>query len=372
MPADSCHLCGGSLDLLDEYSVLRRVTSDCRSWPAGGRLAVCRVCDTVQKPTDLAWQEECRNIYASYAIYQQAAGAEQLVFGPAGAAAPRSRRLVERLSSEHALLPSGRLLDIGCGNGAFMRAFGAAYPGWRLTGTEVGETNRNAVEALPGVEQFHTGDLGDLAGGFDLVVMIHCLEHIPDPAGFLRRASGLLTLGGLMLIQVPYFHDNAFDLLIADHCTHFSPMTLAAAAEAAGLAVETVSPAWVAKEISLVARVGQGSEQKPSSGRGLATARAQIGWLRHMIEAARERPAPVGVFGTSIAGSWAAAELEGRVAFFLDEDRNRIHHPYMGLPVLAPTDSLPAHSCIVLTMPPSIAAGIAARLPHLDFLLPPG
>ncbi|SRR5579859_76278 len=372
MPADSCHLCGGSLDLLDEFSALRRVTSDCRPWPAGGRLGVCRACDTVQKPADSVWQDECRDIYASYAIYQQAAGAEQLVFGPAGAASPRSRRLVEQLSSVHRLPSTGRLLDIGCGNGAFLSAFGAAYPGWRLTGAEVGDTNRAVVEALPGVERFHVGDIGDLTGGFDAIVMIHCLEHIPDPSGFLRRVSGLLAPGGLILIQVPHFQDNAFDLLIADHCTHFSPATLAAAAKAGGLMVETLSPAWVAKELSLVARVGQGPEQPRPPGEGLESARDQIGWLRRMIGAARDLPAPVGIFGTSIAGSWAAAELEGRVAFFLDEDRNRIHRPYLGLPVLAPGDSLPAHSRIVLPMPPGIAGSIAARLPDLDFLMPPG
>ena len=39
-------------------SVFRRITSDCRPWPAGGRLCACQGCGSVQKLVDDAWNRE--------------------------------------------------------------------------------------------------------------------------------------------------------------------------------------------------------------------------------------------------------------------------------------------------------------------------
>ena len=92
----TCHLCGaaGLLEFV-AFRQFRRITSDCRPWPAGGRLCGCPSCGTVQKIVDEEWNREVAELYAGYAIYDQAEGAEQAVFDQAtGAAASRSTRLL--------------------------------------------------------------------------------------------------------------------------------------------------------------------------------------------------------------------------------------------------------------------------------------
>jgi hypothetical protein len=98
-----------------------------------------------------------------------------------------------------------------------------------------------------------------------------------------------------------------------------------------------------------------------------------LAWLRGTAEELRRLGAdgPVGLFGTSIAGTWLAAEAGDAVAFFVDEDPNRVGRSYLGKPVHAPAD-VPAGSRVFVGLPPAVAAGICTRLarPGVAFLPP--
>lgn len=146
--ASPCHVCGTvAVEFIPEFAGFRRVTSDCRPWLAGGSLGVCRKCNTVQKATDEVWQAEIAQIYSAYSIYHQGGGVEQAVFAQdTGQSASRSARIVERLSRLSHLQKGGHVLDVGCGNGAFLRAFGDKFPAWSLVGSELNDKYRSVVE----------------------------------------------------------------------------------------------------------------------------------------------------------------------------------------------------------------------------------
>src|SRR2546426_745587 len=132
MNAAVCHVCGSdSVELIDGYSAFHRVTSDCKPWPPGGQLAVCRECDCVQAVLCRRWRDEAKAIYADYTIYHTSHGVEQSVFDQgSGRALSRSWRLLQRALGEISLPERGRLLDVGCGNGALLRAFSELKLGW--------------------------------------------------------------------------------------------------------------------------------------------------------------------------------------------------------------------------------------------------
>ena len=46
-------------------------------------------------------------------------------------------------------------------------------------------------------------DAEELPGSFDLITLIHVLEHVPDPVGMLMRAVNRLSPNGLIYIEVP-------------------------------------------------------------------------------------------------------------------------------------------------------------------------
>ena len=110
----------------------------------------------------------------------------------------------------------------------------------------------------------------------------------------------------------------------------------------------------------------------------VAAARARVAtslaWLGETANRLRSLGAggPVGLFGTSIAGTWLAAEAGDHLSFFVDEDPNRAGRTYLGKPVHAPAD-IPPGSRVFVGLPSAIAAGICARLAraNVDFV-PPG
>lgn len=373
-----CHLCGdGAVDEIPAYALLPRVTSDCRPWPAGGRLGVCGACGTVQKALTPRWREECAEIYASYALYPQAGGAEQRVFEPLGGTSrSRSRVVLERLARQRPLPAAGRLLDFGSGNGALLKAAAELLPQWRLVGVEQHPGLRAEVErGVPGARCVATVEAAE--GRFDLIALMHSLEHIEGPAALLRALAARLTGAGCLLVEVPSYRNNPFDLLIADHCSHFAPATLAAAVRQAGLAVVASSEEWVPKELSLLAApaAAAGGEPLPAEPAGGAAAlvAAEVAWL-HALLAWAEAGAggTLGVFGTAIAGSWLAGHLGPAVRFFVDEDPARVGRDYLGRPVLAPRQ-VPPGATVLVALPPAAAAAVAARLGGggVEYRVPP-
>jgi SAM-dependent methyltransferase len=362
----SCHLCGAAgVECVPDYETLCRVTSDCRPWPSGGHLGACRACGAVQNPVDGAWQAEVQQIYDAYSIYHQAEGSEQSVFEPAtGAAASRSSHLLKCLRARVQLPATGRLLDVGCGNGAFLRAVSTALPSWSLVGTEIGDKYRAIVEGIHGVEALYTCPPEKVPGTFDLITMVHVLEHIPGPKDILGRLRDKLNPDGLLLIEVPNYTRNPFDLLIADHCSHFSAATLSSLVQDAGFDLVAISADWVAKELSVVARRSrQAKVDIVPSTELLKSVADSLQWLKAVVAEAHSfaETDSFGLFGTSIAATWLAGELREKVTFFVDEDTSRVGRNYMGRPVYHP-NSVPARSAVFLALPPQVSESVKGRL----------
>jgi SAM-dependent methyltransferase len=337
-------------------------------------------CGAAQKPANAQFLDETTAVYNAYAIYHQAEGAEQVVFDQeAGLPASRSGRLIEQFFKYTALPNNGRVLDVGCGNGAMLRAFSGVAPGWRLAGTELTAKYRSDIEAIPNAESLHVGPVDDVAGTFDVITLIHTLEHMVEPVSVLRSLASKLKPRGVMLIEVPHHVDNPFELLIADHRSHFSIATIEKALSQAGYASLLVATDWVAKELSVVAQPLPGSlaqdvaqSIEPNTAKNVVEQR--LGWLRRVADAAHNyaRNAPFGLFGTSIAGTWLAAELGDRVDFFVDEDPNRIGKNYLGKRIIAPAD-VSAGATVFVAMPPTVALSICGRLARagVAYLPPP-
>ena len=379
-----CHVCRhGRVEPIAGFSGLRRVTSDCRPWRAGGSIGVCGSCATVQKLIDQAWRDEASQIYGQYQPYYQSRSAvDQVVFDQdSGLAKPRSQRILEAVRSFSDFAPAGRMLDVGCGTGAMLRAFSDLMPQWELNGLEPNLTNREALLSIPGMKQAFECPLVEAPGSFDVISMIHVLEHVEDPLQFLRHAAEKLRPQGHLLIEVPFFPDNPYDLAVADHCTHFTVATLAPLLAAAGLEPVAMRTDVVAKEITALARrssarpeatlAGVRSEQAAGTLRAAQTA---VDWLQQVAGSARAvaELGHFGLFGTSISANWLFGELQEQIRFFVDEDPQRIGTTYYDRPVIHPAD-VATGSHVFMNLPHALAARIAARLqrPGVQFHLPP-
>ncbi|MCC6234685.1 MAG: class I SAM-dependent methyltransferase [Verrucomicrobiales bacterium] len=372
-PTVTCHLCGSpDLELSVAYPSFHRVTSDCKAWAPGGGLARCRTCGLVQTTVSPAWSAEADRIYQSYTIYHQSGGTEQRVFdGRGGAGRPRSEQIIDALRQAERLPERGRLLDIGCGNGGFLSAWSRLIPGWTLAGTEFDAKYQREVESIPGFERLHFGEVKDIPGTFDVITLIHVLEHIPSPLGLLQQLRDKLNPGGLLLVEVPDCGQNVFMLLVADHCSHFSPPLLAGVVAASGLQVTQATNTWVTKEVSVVARRIDSPASCAAAGTSAirlpAAESARVFAGERELARIVERVTPLlgraqfGLFGTAIAATWLDAQTGGAARFFVDEDLNRTGKTHFGRPILAPQD-VPCGAAVFVALPPVLSGPVSQRL----------
>ena len=359
-----CHVCQQpALVTSPLYSRFKRVTSDCKPWPSGGQLGTCGNCGCVQTFADDVWRKEIAAIYKSYTIYYQAAGAEQNVFEQtSGRAVPRSDQLLARVQESSDLSATGRLLDIGCGNGGFLRSFHRHFPEWALAGLEWDDKYRSEVESIPGVERLFAGGLEAVPGQFDAISLIHVLEHIEAPETFLQKVKEKLKPGAHLIIQLPHFVDNPFELFVADHATHFDVNTIRALLDRAGYRIDRIETTWVPKELSIIARnLDPVSRFAAVPTPSLSTV---LDWLEMVLkdaESIARRSSRFGLFGTSIAAAWMFGELGEEVSFFVDEDVNRSGGNYFGRPIYQPS-TIPEESDVYVVLAPEVSSQVSRRL----------
>jgi SAM-dependent methyltransferase len=109
-------------------------------------------------------------------------------------------------------IPKARILDLGCGAGDLLAAL--RKRGHSAIGMDIAHSAlRSAAELnVPGVlGSYRQPPYRD--GSFDLVMMFHVLEHIPDPDAAIKGARQMLRPNGRLLIQVPNADCMQFNIL---------------------------------------------------------------------------------------------------------------------------------------------------------------
>jgi SAM-dependent methyltransferase len=128
----------------------------------------------------------------------------------------------------------GRLLDFGCGGGAYLLRM--RRQGWNVVGIDACETVVQQLRGSFGLPAL-AGSLpnAELAEeSFDVITMWHSLEHTHEPLDVLRAAQQLLSSGGKLIVAVPNIDSCAFRwfgqswnaLDLPRHLVHFDPWTL--------------------------------------------------------------------------------------------------------------------------------------------------
>jgi SAM-dependent methyltransferase len=97
-----------------------------------------------------------------------------------------------------------RILDVGCGSGAFLDLVKGA--GFEACGIEL---NQSAAEKARAKGHFvfenllHELDPVKTGGGFDLITFFQVLEHVSDPVAIMKEAKTLLNPNGFISAAVP-------------------------------------------------------------------------------------------------------------------------------------------------------------------------
>jgi SAM-dependent methyltransferase len=96
-----------------------------------------------------------------------------------------------------------RTLEIGCGDGALLCELHARGFGGELAGVEITEAAVRIAaqrEEIASVRLFDGTRLQESDGAYDLGILSHVLEHVPDPAALLREVARVC---GAVVVEVP-------------------------------------------------------------------------------------------------------------------------------------------------------------------------
>jgi len=214
--------------------------------------------------------------------------------------------------ARNGIRPGATVCDVGCGNGGMLGRLGNA--GFEVVAIEPDAGARAVVEkagfrVFAGSAERLPEELADAQ--FDVVTMGHVLEHCLDPRTAVRNIARLLAPGGRFIVETPNNDclgarraGQAWRWLdVPRHIHFFTPKSLAAVCEQAGLTVERVEftgftrqfgADWLADEREIEARLREAVRSAEGAMGGIPmpgerNLRAAAGLLAASLCAADER-----------------------------------------------------------------------------------
>ena len=205
------------------------------------------------KISDDKWIKEINIIYKNYDTFSLPGFNDQVVMDAhTNKLEPRCKILLSNLKNFIKINKNDLCLDYGCGRGAMLNAISNVCD--NLFGFDHDDTHEGYLSKIKNFKSLYTSRSAIPKQNFNLITMVHSFEHFVNPFDDLIFASELLKDEGFLFIQVNDTRLNPFEVLVADHLTHFEPGTLSKMIEKAGFKVVSVDNNWVTKEISMLAK----------------------------------------------------------------------------------------------------------------------
>jgi 2-polyprenyl-3-methyl-5-hydroxy-6-metoxy-1,4-benzoquinol methylase len=210
--------------------------------------------------------EEIGKYYASEKYYSH----PQKTFSPLGTIYNTIKNI--NLRSKYNLIaeiiPTGNLLDIGCGSGDFLKF--AKKNGWMVSGIEPNSSARNFASQQTG-ENILLPEQSILLGknSFDVITMWHVLEHVLDLHQQIATIKKLAKPNASIIIALPN-HDSidgkkykqhwaAWD--VPRHLYHFDKKSIQQLFSKFGFILQTTYPMkWDAFYVSMLSEKYRGNK----------------------------------------------------------------------------------------------------------------
>lgn len=115
------------------------------------------------------------------------------------------QKMYNDFCKKYIISKSGKLLDIGCGLGFFVKKVNN-YPNWQTFGYEISETAVDFAKNELKLANIFCGKAEEAnfpKNYFDIITLWDVIEHIPNPDKILNYISSILKEDGFLFIHTP-------------------------------------------------------------------------------------------------------------------------------------------------------------------------
>jgi len=107
----------------------------------------------------------------------------------------------------------GKLLEIGCSTGKLLNEI--RTDGWQVSGVEPQEWSCEIAREKYNLDVINStiDDAGIKENTFDVILLIHVIEHLISPYESIKFIQNLLTPGGILVIETPRYDSFMFRVL---------------------------------------------------------------------------------------------------------------------------------------------------------------
>ena len=193
----SCAWCGSTAS-----DVVFKGPDRLHNLPGVFYLCRCRQCGVFRQEPRLKWEHLSGYYPENYAAYNYDSGEADspLLRGLKNYGNVKRRRFVDKYQ------PGGRVLEIGCGTGAFLRELVKSGK-WEVEGIEPNQAAAAYATKILGVP-IHQGRFSEVElkpASYDAVILWCVLEHLSQPVQDLRHIYSLLKDGGWLIFSMPNY-----------------------------------------------------------------------------------------------------------------------------------------------------------------------
>ena len=240
----SCPICAS--DLIQEQLSAKDYTVSQKQFS----IWQCNTC-TVRFTQDVPEQDAIGAFYASDNYISHSDTKKGIINSLYHLVRKRTLGSKRRLVINEVGMLKGKILDIGCGTGAFLNTMKEA--GWSINGLEPDALARTKAVELYDIHPQSSEKLFDLKPAtFNAITMWHVLEHVHELHAYIKQIGDLLTSNGKLFIAVPNYTSTDAEIYGAywaaydtpRHLYHFSPQSMEKLVSMHGLKITAFKPMW--------------------------------------------------------------------------------------------------------------------------------
>jgi 2-polyprenyl-3-methyl-5-hydroxy-6-metoxy-1,4-benzoquinol methylase len=334
-----CDLCAcREFRVIASVDTARGMTSDSRILPRSLNKIICQNCGLVRNGNTFA-ATDLEEHYGNFYQLNTNESGEEHVFYTASGPIPRSQLIHDWILQIKPAM-SGRVLEVGCGQGSVLERVAASFPSAKFSGIDLNETavTRATRKGL----DVDVASSRDISGYYDTIIAFGVLEHVAHPTAFLQDLRAHLSEGGDLVIGQPMQDAPGYDLFFVDHLHHFTMEHVRALGAKVGLEQSQVIagcalvPNFSLHRLHRVERQNLSvSFQNPLS---LESVKQYFAAFTRIDNVLHEHP-KIAVFGTGevFALMYAYSNLaHADIICGLDDNRDRRENHHWPFPVILP------------------------------------